>query len=101
MTKRLIAVDPLTGTASYVDYNEADDSYTLVDEVDVTQLIERNKRLYNDAPARFGELADISSIPMLLRHKLIREGIWNDPKARRKWLNDSDNRAWRTRPGRL
>lgn len=101
MTKRLIALDPLTGTACYVDYNEADDSFTIVNEVDPRQIIERNKRLYNDAPARFGDLADISSMPELLRWQLVQEGIWDDPKARARWLNDSDNRAWRTRPGRV
>ena len=101
MTKRLFAIDPLTGVASYVDYDEATDSYTLVDEVDPTALIEWNKKLYNEAPERWGELASVAKVPMLLRHKLIREGIWDDPKAKRKWLNDPDNRAFRTRPGRL
>jgi hypothetical protein len=101
MTKRCFAVDPLTGTASYVDYDEATDTFTLVDEIDPTNLIEWNKKLYNEAPDRWGDGAMVSKVPMLLRHKLIKEGIWDDPKARKKWLNDSDNRAWRVRPGRL
>jgi hypothetical protein len=101
MTKRLFAVDPLTGTASYVDYDEATDTFTLVDEVDPTELIEWNKRLYNEAPDRWGEGAVAAKLPPLLEYKLRREGIWDDPKAKARWLNDPDNRAWRIRPGRL
>jgi hypothetical protein len=101
MTKRLFAVDPLSGTASYVDYDEATDTFTLVDEVDPADLIEWNKRLFNDAPDRWGDGASAARLPALLRHQLVQAGIWDDPKARAKWLNDSDNRAWRIRPGKV
>jgi hypothetical protein len=101
MTKRLFAVDPLTGTASYVDYDEGSDTFTLVDEVDPTALIEFNKLCFNEAPDRWGDGAGVARVPMLLRQQLVREGIWDDPKAKARWLNDPDNRAWRIRPGRV
>lgn len=101
MTKRLFAVDPMTGTASYVDYDELTDSFTLVDEVDPTELIEWNKRFYNEAPDRWGNGATVARLPALLRHQLKQAGILDDPKAYAKWLNDPDNRAWRIRPGRV
>jgi hypothetical protein len=101
MTKRLYAIDPMTGTASYVDYDEATDTFILLNEVDPTELIEWNKRLYNEAPSRWNNGASAARLPPLLRHQLVQEGIWDDPKAKAKWLNDSDNRAWRIRPGKV
>ena len=99
--KMFLGMDPMTGTMHYVSYDDTDDSFTCYSECDVTVLLERNKRFYNDAPARFGELADVASLPLLLQLKLKDEGIWDDPKAKAKWLNDSDNRGWRTRPGKV
>ena len=50
MTKRCFAIDPLTGTMSYVDYDEATDTFTLVDEIDPTNLIEWNKNPITKRP---------------------------------------------------
>jgi hypothetical protein len=33
--------------------------------------------------------------------ELKQQGIIDDPKALRRWLNDPDNRYFRTRPGRV
>jgi hypothetical protein len=99
MTKRLFAVDPMTGTAHYVDYNEADDTFTLVEEVDVDALIDLNRRMYNEAPTGWGDGRTVARLPLALREKLRREGILGDDKKWKAWLNDPDNRAWRIRPG--
>src|SRR5215831_2311072 len=99
--KIFLGVDPMTGAVHYVTYDYSDDSFTCSSEVAVTALLERNQRLYNDAPARFGEIADVAGLPLLLQLKLEQEGIWSDPKAKAKWLNDIDHRKFRTRPGRV
>jgi hypothetical protein len=100
--KLCYAMDPSTGTTYLVEYNASDDSITWTEVADVTQLLERNKRLYNDAPTHWkGDLHDIAGLHPIMRQKLEREGILHDKKAYARWLNDSDNRAWRTRPGKV
>jgi hypothetical protein len=106
MGKRLRAFDPDTGVFHWVDYDELTDTFTVIEEADVTALLESNQRLYNDAPARWGEGAVTSSIHPVMREKLKREGIIRthtdgDPEPFRRWQNDPDNRKWRTRPGKV
>ena len=60
--------------------------------VDATALIERNKKLYNEAPERWGDGA-VAKMPMVLREKLKREGICDDRKPSAEWLNDPEQRA--------
>jgi hypothetical protein len=43
----------------------------------------------------------VATLPLVLWMKLKQDGILDDPRALRRWLNDPDNRAFRTRPGRL
>ena len=102
--RRIFAIDPLTGTYHYVVYNEADDSFTIVEEADVTQLLEWNKRLYNEAPERWKDGASAARLHAVVRAKLEREGIIRrdgDDTLYKRWLNDPSNRGWRIRPGRI
>lgn len=41
----------------------------------------------------------VASIPNVVVHKLIKEGIWNDPVALRAFLDDPDNKFMRTDKG--
>src|SRR5262245_16002814 len=99
--RQWLGYDPWTGTNSYVDYDEATDTFRYVQEADPAILLEWNKLLYNEAPDRYGDGANVASVHPLIRMELERQGIWQDDKARRRWLNDSDNRGWRIRPGRV
>jgi|SRR5215471_8420990 len=104
MTKRLFAMDPQTGTMHYVDYNEADDTFTVVEEADVTELLEWNRRLYNEAPDGWKEGASVARLHPLMRLRLERQGIIRadgDDTPYKRWLNDPDNRGWRIKPGRV
>jgi hypothetical protein len=38
---------------------------------------------------------------MPLFYRLKKDGIIDDPSAMKRWLNDPDNRFFRTRPGRV
>lgn len=65
--------------------------------------VEENKReLANNGPGWAGDYHKIASISPALAYgdsyiaNAIREG---DEKAMSKWLNDSDNRHWRTKEG--
>jgi hypothetical protein len=106
MGKRLFAMNRETGVFHWIDYDELTDTVTVIEEADVTALLENNKRLYNDAPREWKEGAVHTSMSPVMRSKLMREGIIrthtdNDPEPYRRWVNDSDNRAWRVRPGKV
>lgn len=102
--RRLLDKDPLTGTKSVFHYDHEDDSFVIETVTDVEDVVEINKAAYNErAGTRFGEgLAHhVAQIPATIWWDLKRRGIADDPKALKAWLNDRDNRAFRTRPGRL
>jgi hypothetical protein len=101
MTKRLLGIDPVTGSTQFVDYDEATDTFRVVDEIEAQPLIDLNRKFYNDTAARWGDGATVARLPMVLWTKLRAEGILDDPKALRRWLNDSDNQGFRTRRGRV
>ena len=76
---------------------------------DVTDIVEKNKREYNATNGTWGgDLFDnkIASIPLSVIDDLNTKGIMKgfhvvDQKKFRLWLNDPDNRFFRTRQGRI
>lgn len=102
--KRLFDIDPLSGTKRTFIYDESADAknFVIETEQETTPIVEANKLAFNDAPTRIGqkeELVKVASIPLAIFFDLQRKGITRDPVAFKKWLNDPDNRAFRTRPG--
>ena len=74
----------------------------------VQPFLEQNKASYAqvDERARWGEFTKIASIPFTVIQQLNKEGILKgfhivEPKKLKAWLNDPDNRFFRTRPGRI
>ncbi len=77
---------------------------TIQTEQDVTAVIEANKAIYNavDEKANWnGEWHLVASIPMALFYDLKAKGIIDDQARLKAWLNDPENRFFRTRPGRV
>lgn len=104
MDSRLFDRDPLTGITRIFHYDDATEDSTIETISDVTDIIEDNKAYYNDVDERAGwknEFMRVASIPMPLYFKMKEEGIVGDQKAMKKWLNDPDNKYFRTRPGRI
>ena len=73
---------------------------------DVSGIIEANKREFNshDERARWSESNKVASIPFTVIDDLNKQGIMRgfavlDQKRFSSWLNDPDNRVFRTRPG--
>jgi len=99
--RRVLAFDPATGCMQYVDYDENTDTFRVVDEIEAQPLIDLNKKFFNEAPDRWGDGQTVGRVPLVLWNKLKREGIIDDEQALRRWLNDPDNRGFRTRPGRV
>jgi hypothetical protein len=103
MSKRLFDYDPETGTTKWWHYDADKDEATIETEFQIGDLIEQNKAQFNstDERAKWGEWSKVASIPMALFHRLKQQGIVDDPAAMKRWLNDPDNRLFRTRPGRV
>jgi hypothetical protein len=102
VSRFLIDADPVSGQSSHFEYDPASDMYLLRQSQDVSGIAEANRREFNsDAPARRhdGLGRKVASIPLTIWMDLYRKGITRDRKAFRRWLNDSDNRVFRTAPG--
>lgn len=78
-----------------------DDKIVIATSQDVTAIIEANKRAANavDKHQKYGEWSKVASIPMAVYHDLKQQGIVDDPARFKRWLNDSDNKFFRTRGG--
>lgn len=104
---RLFDVNPHLGTTEWFHYDPDTDGFVLETVQDVEPLIEQNKDLFNNAPLRYGEWSHVAALPTVIVMLLAKQGILSasgailDDQRFRAWLNDRDNRAFRTRPGRV
>ncbi len=85
------------------------DEITIKQEQEVSALIEQNKREYNDTEKKWSDQLfgnKVASIPFVAIDKLNKQGIMQgfkvlDQKRLFAWLNDPENRFFRTKPGQL
>lgn len=113
---RLLDYDPATGIRRYFHYDPDDGSFSIETVADVQSVVDENKRHFNDTDerARFNVKgkesptgARVASIPVAVLPMLAKKGLVDasgqilDEKGFRRWLNDSENQAFRTRPGRV
>ena|ERR1035437_1288918 len=99
---RLLDHDAETGLTEYFHYDPDTEGFVIETVQDVTAIIEANKFLYNeDTGSRQGDLTRVASIPLSIYWGLKQKGIIDDQKRFAAWLNDSDNRFFRTRGGRV
>ena len=89
--------------------HDTNNGYVIETTQDVTDIIERNKQEYNNSSTKWGEDVfdnKIASIPMTVVDDLNKKGIMRgfhvlDQKKFFAWLNDPDNRFFRTKQGRI
>ena len=93
--------DPVLGIKRTFHWDNDTDDFLIQTEQETTDIVEANKAAYNDAPERWGDMTRVASIPLSLYFDLKKKGIADDPVAMKRWLNDPDQRFFRTRPGRL
>jgi len=108
MGKKLVYRDPLTGKETW-RHDEPDGGFIFESVSPIDDIIKNNKA--QEAEYSKGSLIGntqrhhqkVAEIPSALYHKLIQElGQPKDnPKAWRKWLNDYDNRVFRTGGGNI
>jgi hypothetical protein len=82
---------------------EPDGSHTYRTDYDVTRTIETNREQRNISGNSWsGDYHMIASVPLNVFHDQLAEASrQGDEKFISKWLNDSNNRAWRTKDGNV
>ncbi len=84
--------------------DEPDGGVTLATEQDVEAIVDHAKVLdgqYSPKARWTGDFHQVASIPLTIFMELHRKGIDRDRKAFKRWLNDPDQRVFRTRPGKV
>ena len=103
--RRVLDSDPATGITQWFHFDDVTGDFGLETQQDVTALIESTKGAFNPVGEREpwkGDLHKVASVPMIIYHELAKiSNNFKDQRAIYKWLNDKDNRVFRTRPGRL
>ncbi len=101
--KRLFSIDAEQGITRYFHFDDETGQATIQTKQDVTAIIEENKQEYAqvDERARWGEWSRVASIPMSIYFQLKAEGKLDDQEYMKKWLNDADNKYFRTRAGKI
>jgi hypothetical protein len=91
-----------------IAHEDGEGGLILETKQNIQPFLEQNKASYAriDERARWGEFTQIASIPFAVIQELNKKGILRgfhivDQKAMKKWINDPDNRFFRTRPGRI
>lgn len=101
MDSEILVSDSESLVDEVVHYDDTNDT-TYVEQVqDVTEIVEANKAMHNlvDERAPWGAGRRVASIPVVVYHDLLKRGIAGDRKKFKAWLNDPDNRFFRTAPG--
>jgi len=98
---RILARDRQTGKL-VLFHTLPDGRYVVETQVDVQDIVDTCTTMRNDAPAGWkGEMHYVAKLPLHLWQSLRTEGRVQEVKDFKKWLNDGDNAAWRTKRGRL
>jgi len=94
--------DIQTGRQVWVLHN-ADGSMTFRTDYPVQPTIDMNQAQRNLSQSGWaGDYHQIASIPLNVYHEqLAAASMQGDDRYLSKWLNNSDNRAWRTKEGRV
>lgn len=98
MSGILFEYDALTDTTQKFYWDPVTERFTITDVQRVDDLLDMNQALRNtDAKAnKSSMMRRVASVPLNIYMELKQKGIIDDPKKLREWLNNSDNRAWRT-----
>jgi len=98
--KKLLDYDPQTGISHTFHYDETTDEARITSEQPVQSIVEVNKAQFNDSDKRFGNkqtFHKVASIPLSIYAELTRSGKINDQAYMKRWLNDPENRVFKTK----
>lgn len=103
---RIFDVNPMFGIVRLWHYDDDTDQVTIETRQGAQdtykQLIDQNAAYRNQTsrktPYRDG-MHHVARVPLVILEDLMRKGYHRDKKAMKRWLNDPDNRVFRTREG--
>lgn len=101
LLKLPFSYDPVLGIKRTFHWDDTNDTFLIQTTQETEEIVEANKAAYNEAPDRWGEFTRVASIPISVYWDLKKKGIADDDAAMKRWLNDSDNRFFRTRRGEV
>lgn len=102
MITKPLSFDAETGTEKWFHYDPDTDKFYIETKQDVSGLIELNKAAQNMQESGWrGDWHHVAEIPLNLFYDLKAKGIADDPKRFKAWLNDSENRFFRTKLGQV
>lgn len=106
MIAKLLEYDPVRKIRRDFHYDPATDEFVVETRQEVEALTEQNKALHNATDERVGWKGDwhrVASLPLNVHADLQRRGLFDRGREKdlKRWLNDRDNLAFRTRPGRV
>lgn len=81
------------------EFATQDDKFIYHTKQDVQPVIEHVKVLSEQTPGK--DFRHVAEIPMVIYQKALREGWAEDKKKFKQWLNDPDNKMFRTWKGRI
>lgn len=102
--ERLLHQNPVTRTRRIWHHNVHEGEAIIDTQQDVSAITDVTKAMYaqTDERARWDDdYNHVASIPYVILMDLQRKGILDDEERFKAWLNDPDNRMFRTRPGRI
>ena len=104
METRIFDRNESLGITRLWHYDPDTDEATIETKQDVSAVIEENKDDFNAVDNRAnwtGEWHRVASIPLNIFYELQLSGKLSDQAYMKRWLNDPDNRFFRTRPGKV
>lgn len=96
MAKRTL-IDAKTGSTS--EFITEDDKIIYHTKQDIQPVIEHCKALAENKPGK--DFRHVAEVPMVIYQKAMREGWVKDKAKWKKWLNDPDNKVFRTWQGKV
>lgn len=92
------------GMKEWFVFDTDTDRVQMVAEQDVGDLTDLNVKVQNEVFQRsmkWGDIARVATIPMALYNQWLLDKRTEDQGWLKRWLNNSDNRLFRTRLGRV
>lgn len=100
LDKRLIAEDAETGATDWYHYESSTGGFTVEHVQDVEPIVDQCKLIHSNAERGWkGDMVHVARIPLVILAKLRKDGTLADPKKFKAWLNERDNRVFRTHEG--
>lgn len=102
-TELLFDEDPITGTRTIFVPEGDDGDFTLVYQQEIDDILDDNQeqRKERDRRSRWKDVNHVARIPNIVLWELRKKGILDDETEMKKWLNDPENKVFRTREGRV